>query len=190
MKKRLIFATLILMILIPTGIILAQIRFESPWGSVTFDEMLVRVLSWVWPFSLAIGVLMIIIGSYYLVLSGGNPEKAATGRKIVTYALVGVTIVTISRGIVVLLETIFPPDIEAVVVIPTIINYAFGFLMAIVVLMIIIAAYLFATSAGNPEQAATARRWVTYALAGLAIAVISRGLVALVGRMLGHDTSI
>ena len=190
MNKKLIFPSLILTTLIPTGIILAQIQFKSPWGSVTFDEMLTRVLSWVWPFSLAVGVLMLIIGSYYLVLSGGDPQKAATGRKVITYALVGVAIVTVAKGIVVILETIFPSDIEAVAVIPAMIEWAFGFLLVIIVLMLIMAAYLFVTAVGNPEKITMAKRWITYALIGLAIAVTSRGLIALVGKMVGQDTTI
>jgi len=189
MNKKLVFISTILMTLIPVGIIFA-VQFVSPWGSITFDEMLTRVLSWLWPFSLAIGVLMLIVGGYYLVLSGGNPEKATTGRKVITYALVGVAIVTVAKGIVVILETIFPSDIDAVDVIPSMIEWAFGFLLATTVLMLIFAAYLFITSMGNPERIVTARRWVTYALIGLAIAVISRGLIALVGRLVGQDTTI
>jgi len=61
-----------------------------------------------------------------------------------------------------------------------IINYAFGFLIAVSVLMFIIAAFLFVTGGGNPEQIKSARRWLIYAAIGLAVAVISRGLVALV----------
>jgi len=105
MNKRLIFISTILMILIPLGTIFA-VEFESPFGSVTFDEMLNRILSWLWPLSGAVAVLMILIGAYYMVLSAGNPEKIATGRKVVTYALIGFGIVTISTGIVALIRLI------------------------------------------------------------------------------------
>lgn len=87
------------------------VDFVNPIGtgtsaSTTFDEMLVRILSWLWPLSLAIAVLMILIGAYYMVLSGGDPQKVATGKKVVMYALIGVAIVTISRGIVELVRLI------------------------------------------------------------------------------------
>jgi len=46
-----------------------------------------------------VAVLMIIIGAYYLVLSGGDPQRAATGKKVIVYALVGVAIITLALGI-------------------------------------------------------------------------------------------
>jgi len=79
---------------------------------------------------------------------------------------------------------------QALGIITTVINYVFGFLLAIVVLMIIVAGYLFVTGGGNPEQIGKARNFLMYALIGLAIAVIARGLVALVGRILGHNITV
>jgi len=115
MNKRSIILTSILgFLILSAGTLLAQPTtnpiFVNPLASSTgtssFDQMLTRVLSWLFPFSLAAAVLMILIGAYYMVLSGGNPQKIATGKKIVIYALVGVAIVTISRGIVALLRVI------------------------------------------------------------------------------------
>ena len=85
--------------------------FFNPMGtgtsaSSTFDEMFTRVLSWLFPLSLMIAVLMIIIGAYYFVLSGGNPEKVVIGRKIVIYAMIGIAIIIASRGIVELVRVI------------------------------------------------------------------------------------
>ena len=83
-----------------------KITLESPFGAVTFDEMINRILSWLWPLSGAIAVLMILVGAYYLVLSGGSPEKIATGKKIIIYALIGFAIITISNGIISLVRLI------------------------------------------------------------------------------------
>lgn len=71
-------------------------------------------------------------------------------------------------------------------ILPTIIEYVFGFLIAVVVLMIIIAGYVFVTAGGNPERVTLARRWLMYALIGLAIAVLARGLVELVQLIVGQ----
>jgi len=105
MNKKLIFISIILTILIPLGTVFA-IEFKSPFGDVTFDEMLNRILSWLWPLAGTITVLMILIGAYYMILSGGNPEKIATGRKVIVYALIGFAIVTLSTGIVALIKMI------------------------------------------------------------------------------------
>ena len=82
------------------------VSIQNPLGTATFDEMLDRILSWLWPLSGAIAVLMILIGAYYMVLSGGNPEKIATGRRVIIFALVGFAIVTMAKGIVEIVEMI------------------------------------------------------------------------------------
>lgn len=92
------------------SIVFAQtggITFTDPIvGGGNFDDMLTRVLSWLWPLSLVLAVLIIIIGAYFMIASGGDPQKFAMGRKIVVYALIGVAIVTIARGIVELVRLI------------------------------------------------------------------------------------
>ena len=64
-----------------------------------FEEMLINVMSWVWPISIVIAVLMVLIGAYYFVFSAGDPAKVATGKKVIIYALIGLAIVGLSIGI-------------------------------------------------------------------------------------------
>ena len=68
-------------------------------GISGFEEMLIKVMRWLWPISIVVAVLMVLIGAYYFVFSGGDPSKAATGRKVVTWALVGLAIVGSAIGI-------------------------------------------------------------------------------------------
>lgn len=79
-----------------------------------------------------------------------------------------------------------PPQIDPIQLLRTIITWLFGFLIVVVVLMVMISAYLFVTAGGNPEQVGKARNWLVYALIGLAIGVLARGLVALVLQILGY----
>lgn len=37
-----------------------------------------------------VGVLFMIIGGYYIMTSAGNPERLATGRSFIFYALAGI----------------------------------------------------------------------------------------------------
>jgi len=70
-------------------------------------------------------------------------------------------------------------------ILPRIINYAFGFLIAVVVLMIIIAAYMFITAGGSSDRITSARKFLMFALIGLAVGVLAQGLVALVRLIVG-----
>ncbi|MEA3452745.1 MAG: hypothetical protein U9Q96_00135 [Patescibacteria group bacterium] len=185
MYKKIFLLIIFLLLSASSVIATSSASFFNPMGtgtsaSSTFDEMFTRVLSWLFPISIIVAVLMIIIGAYYLILSGGDPQKAATGRKVITYALIGVTIVAISKGIVSILRTVFPANSDPLMVIPNVIDWIFGFLIVVVTGTLILSGYLFMISIGNPEGITKARRWLVYSLVGLAIAVVSRGLVAVV----------
>ena len=76
---------------------------------------------------------------------------------------------------------------QALEILPRIINWVFGFLLAVVTLMIIIAAYMFVTAGGNPENVGKARNMLMYALIGLAIGIMVKGLIALLEMILGKS---
>jgi len=77
-----------------------------------------------------------------------------------------------------------PPALEVNDIMENIISYMYGFIIVVVVLMAMISAYMFVTAGGNPEQVTKARNWLMYALIGLAIAVLARGVVTLVLTMI------
>ncbi len=152
------------------------------------DEMLERVLSWLWPLALIVGVLMILIAAYYFIFSAGDPNKVAAGRKIFVYSLVGIAIVTTATGIVAFVREVADPAVEPPEILIQIIYYVFGGVLVASVIMILISAYLFMTSAGSPERAGKAKKTLVYALAGLLIAVTVRGIINFLAHILGSDT--
>ena len=63
-------------------------------------------VSWILEIALAISIVMLIYGGLYYVSSSGDTEKAATSKKIIKYALLGVAIAGTSYVILQLLDTI------------------------------------------------------------------------------------
>jgi len=59
-------------------------------------------------------------------------------------------------------------------------NYLFGFLLVAAAIAIIIAAFFFVTAAGDPDKTKTARNFVLYAVIGVMVAFLAKGLVMLV----------
>lgn len=59
-------------------------------------------------------------------------------------------------------------------------NYLFGFLLVIAAIFIIVAAFMFVTASGDPDKTKTARNFVLYALIGVLVAFLAKGLVMLV----------
>jgi len=62
----------------------------------------------------------------------------------------------------------------------TILQLSFGVIGAIAVIMIVVAALQLVNANGKPEEAATARRTIMYALIGLVIAVSAESIVTFV----------
>ena len=59
----------------------------------------------------------------------------------------------------------------------SIVNWLFTILLIVAVIFILIAAFNFITAAGDPEKVKTARQFVIYALIGVVVALLARGLV-------------
>lgn len=60
-------------------------------------------------------------------------------------------------------------------------DWLFYILLIVASIFIIVAAYYFVTAAGKPEQITQARNFVIYALIGVVVAFMARGMVELAG---------
>ena len=69
------------------------------------------------------------------------------------------------------------PDVEIWSALTTITNWLFGILIVVAVIFLILAAFNFITAGGDPEKVGTARSQVMYAIIGLIVAILARGLV-------------
>jgi hypothetical protein len=69
----------------------------------------------------------------------------------------------------------------------TVTDWIFIFLMALSALMIIIGAFNYVTSAGNPEKTKTGRDFIMYAAIGIAIALFAKAIPAILKMMIGMN---
>ncbi len=82
------------------------IRIENPLRAETFRDLIEIIIDFLIMVAVVVAPLMIIIGAFYFVVSAGHPEHITMGRKIITYALVGLVIVLLAKGLIVMLERI------------------------------------------------------------------------------------
>ncbi|HVT01220.1 MAG TPA: hypothetical protein VHE53_03230 [Patescibacteria group bacterium] len=73
------------------------------------------------------------------------------------------------------------------IVLQNIINFLILFAGVICVFLIIYAGYKFVMSEGDPEKVGSARKTLTYAIAGLVFIILSFVIMAFVGKFLGVD---
>jgi len=75
------------------------------------------------------------------------------------------------------------PETDVMVVLDSITDWLFAILLIVAAIAIIIAAYFFVTATGDPDRVKKARDFVLYALIGVLVALVAKGLVALIGRI-------
>lgn len=82
-------------------------------------------------------------------------------------------------------------DIESLIkLLNTLVTYVFAFVLAVAGILIIWAGFSFMTAAGDPTKMKGARDRLTYALVGLAIALGVKGLMMIIGNLLGVSVPI
>ena len=74
-----------------------------------------------------------------------------------------------------------PNQLNLTTVLDKVLNWGFGLLIALAGIFILIAAYYYLTAGGDEESIKTAKNLIIYALVAVAVAFLSRGLVAIVG---------
>ena len=77
-----------------------------------------------------------------------------------------------------------PPDLDVPTTIDNILDWAFGILIFIAAFFIIVGGYYYVTAGGDAAKIGTARNFLVYALIGVAVAFLARGLVAFVNTVL------
>jgi len=103
MRKSLLILTLISLLTVPTVMILAQ---NETAPNVNVREALDRITDLLFVLLLVIAVIFIILAAYNFVTAGGDPSKVDTARKNVMYALIGVGVAILAKGLVHLIKVI------------------------------------------------------------------------------------
>jgi len=103
MKKILLTAVLISLLVVPAVNVLAQ---EFPPADLDVMEVLERIVDWLFTILLVVAAIFIVVAAYYFVTATGNPETVSRARNFVMYALIGVAVAVASRGLVALVRRI------------------------------------------------------------------------------------
>ena len=63
------------------------------------QTILCNVLNWLFTFSLIAGVIFIIFGAFTYMTSGGSEEKVTSANKAMMYAVIGIAIAIVAKGV-------------------------------------------------------------------------------------------
>jgi len=105
--KRIILSLILVGLLVLPAVSLAQAPRSAPTVSVI--KVLDNIVDWLFSILLIIAVIWLIVAGYYFITAQGDPERIAKARNMVLYALIGVLIAFLARGLVLLVERIVGP---------------------------------------------------------------------------------
>ncbi|MBZ1345334.1 MAG: pilin [Candidatus Nealsonbacteria bacterium] len=77
------------------------------------------------------------------------------------------------------------PMVEIMPALTRITNWVFAILMIVAVIMIIVGGFHFVTAAGDETMIKRGKTMLTYAIAGIIVALLARGLVAFIRMIVG-----
>ena len=71
---------------------------KSPDGK-NFDQLITGIMNFIFGLALIVCPALIVWGGFLIATSGGSEDKTKEGRKIITYAVVGLVIIALANVI-------------------------------------------------------------------------------------------
>ena len=81
-----------------------QVCFCNPLKYATFDELVTAIMNFIFVLAVVTVPLIIIVGAFQLLTSSGDPKKIGAGKSMITYALIGLAIILLARGIIAMIQ--------------------------------------------------------------------------------------
>jgi uncharacterized membrane protein len=85
-------------------LITQAITITSPTTWTTFEDLINAIINFVLYVAIAIFPIMVIISAFFFLSSGGDPAKVKTAKTILLYAVIGLCIVLLAKGIISMLK--------------------------------------------------------------------------------------
>jgi hypothetical protein len=82
------------------------IRFENPLKYQTLEELVDAIINFLLLLSLAIAPLMVVVGAFNILTSGGDPKKVETGKNIIIYTIIGIIVIMFAKGAIAVIKSI------------------------------------------------------------------------------------
>jgi len=78
-------------------------ELKNPLGQTSIVGVINNVLNYFIYISVPILAIMILVGGFQILTARGAPDKIVSGKKTITYAVIGFGIVLVSKGIALIL---------------------------------------------------------------------------------------
>lgn len=82
------------------------INIKNPITTSDFGEIVENVLLWILSIAGVITIFMLVVGGIMYMTAGGDEQKVATAKKVVTWTIIGLALILASYSIMVVLDKI------------------------------------------------------------------------------------
>ncbi|OHA00630.1 MAG: hypothetical protein A3C11_01875 [Candidatus Sungbacteria bacterium RIFCSPHIGHO2_02_FULL_49_12] len=176
----------ILVFFLPLWVV-AQGSYDPPISANTILDVVKVLVKFATDIIIPLSALFIIVAAFLYMTSGGSEQRVSQAHRALTYGVVGLVIVTSAQFLIDFALGIGSGASQASTFaefLYTLVN-AFGtILMAVSVLMVLYSAFLFMTGGGDEKKITLAKRALTFALVGVAVALLAFAIPALVKSIL------
>ena len=125
-----------------------------------------------------IAVIFLVYAGFKYIASRGEEEEAATAKRQILYAIIGLFIIADANIIITAFDTTGAPSPIALINrIRTLVNAILAFAGIVAAIYIILSGVRYITSAGDEDEATKAKRQLLYAVIGIVIIVFATVLV-------------
>ncbi len=82
-------------------------QLQNPIESENFQQFLTVIINFLFWIGLALAPVFILISAFYLMTAAGNPAQIETGKRIITYTVIGLLVIIMARGAVEFIQRLF-----------------------------------------------------------------------------------
>lgn len=76
------------------------VKVSNPLNVSTIEGLIEKIANFLVWVVIAISPLVALIGAFFILISGGNPEQVEKGKKAILYAVIALLIVLLARGLI------------------------------------------------------------------------------------------
>ncbi len=105
MKTLLIFGLFFAILMLSAPYALA-LEIPNPILCSTIPNCIDKIATWLLGIGATIGVIIVLYAAFLFMTSGGSAERVTMARKTLLYAIIGITLLLLAKGVTALIENI------------------------------------------------------------------------------------
>lgn len=74
-------------------------RRSDQWGMICIVHGIYKATDWIFYILMALVGVMIVIGAFFIITAGGEPQKVSQGRNYILYAVIGMIVAFFAKAI-------------------------------------------------------------------------------------------